>query len=111
GDLRDRIGKILNMSGRNLSRYISVLEAPNEIEDAFKAGQISLNDASRVMTLKPAQREQLIVRLRRGEDAKVVFADFFPPPSKKHVKSSDALTSFVKSLNSARHDLGDRVDA
>jgi ParB-like chromosome segregation protein Spo0J len=109
-DLRDRIGKILNMSGRNLSRYISVLAAPTEVQDAFSAEAITLVAASRVGTLKPVQREQLAVRLRRGESAKAVFAEFFPPPCKKHVKSGDALTSFVKSLTAAHDDLDDRVE-
>jgi hypothetical protein len=36
GDLRDR-GKILGMSGRNLSRYSSVLAAQDEAHDPFCA--------------------------------------------------------------------------
>jgi len=111
GELRDRIGKILGMSGRNLSRYLNVLAAPIEVQDVFSSETITLVSASRVATLRPAQQQQLAIRLRRGEDAKAVFADFFPPRAKKHCKPNDALASFVRSLTAACLDLTDRVDA
>src|SRR6185437_12988828 len=56
------------------------------------------------------QQEQLAIRLRRGEDAKVVLSDFFPQRTKKHCKPNDALASFVRSLTAACLDLTDRVD-
>lgn len=48
GELRDQIGKIVDMSGRNLARYFHVLSAPIEVQDAFAAKKLTLIQAARV---------------------------------------------------------------
>ena len=110
GELRDRIGAIIRMSGRNLARYLNVLNAPSEVQDAFEARVISLQTASRVVTLPQLQRERLAKRLQAGEEPKSVFKDFFPDKSGIHVQPNDALASFVRSLESAQADLGHRIN-
>ncbi|MFO0802636.1 MAG: hypothetical protein U0791_05880 [Gemmataceae bacterium] len=109
GELRDRIGRIIQMSGRNLARYLNVLNAPSEVQDAFEARAISLQTASRVVTLPQLQRERLAKRLQAGEEPKSVFKDFFSDKSGVHVKPNDALASFVRSLEAAQADLGHRI--
>lgn len=37
GELRDKVGQIVGMSGRHLDRYLKVLAAPVEVQDAFQA--------------------------------------------------------------------------
>jgi ParB-like chromosome segregation protein Spo0J len=51
GRLRDVIGDRLGISGRTLERYLRVLDAPVEVQDAFRAGRISLVNASKVAGL------------------------------------------------------------
>jgi len=109
--LREEIGKILGMSGRNAGRYFNVLESPVEVQDAFEAGTVKLVTAAKVFGLPRASQQELAARLRAGEDAAKVFAEFFPPKAKGHVKTSDAVASFVRSLKAAQADLGGRIDA
>ncbi len=51
GELRDRIGESLEMSGRNLDRYLRVLETPLEIQIGVRDGQLNLVPASRIASL------------------------------------------------------------
>jgi ParB-like chromosome segregation protein Spo0J len=70
GRLRDVVGARLGMSGRTLDRYIRVLETPREVQDAFKAGQISLENAGSVAGLSTELQEQLVADLRAGVNPK-----------------------------------------
>ncbi len=110
GELRDRIGLILGVSGRNLARYFSILTAPLEVQRAFQASALKLVDAARIGSLPEKEQLRFAARLSGGDDAGAVYADFFPPRPGTHVKASDALASFVRSLGKAHVDLGDRVD-
>lgn len=110
GELRDRIGSILGVSGRNLARYFSILTAPLEVQRAFQASALKLVDAARVATLAKNEQLRFAARLSDGDDAQAVVADFFPPRPSTHAKASDALASFVRSLDKAHADLADRVD-
>jgi hypothetical protein len=69
GRLRDVIGARLGMSGRTLERYLRVLEAPKEVQDAFRAGQISLVNASKVPGLPREVQDLLADDIRSGIDA------------------------------------------
>ena len=98
------------MSGRNLGRYLNVLAAPVEVQDAFQAKRVTLVTAARVAGLSKDRREQVAARLRAGEDAKDVFAEFFPPRGGKHVKIADAVAAFARSLRRAGTDLAGRAE-
>lgn len=74
GRLRDVVGKRLNMSGRTLERYIRVLDAPREVQDAFRSGGISLVNASKVAGLPREAQEQLVADLRAGSSPKQAVA-------------------------------------
>jgi len=70
GRLRDIVGSRLGISGRTLERYLRVLNAPREVQDAFKAGQISLVHASKVAGLPIKVQQQLAADLRADADPK-----------------------------------------
>jgi ParB-like chromosome segregation protein Spo0J len=70
GRLRDVVGTRLGMSGRTLDRYIRVLDTPREVQDAFKAGKISLENAGKVAGLSAESEDQLVADLRAGIDPK-----------------------------------------
>ena len=110
GEVRERVGQIVGMSGRNLARYLNVLSAPIEVQDAFEPKQVKLVDAAKVVTLAKKQQEELAARLWAGEDARSVFATFFPPNDGKHVKTADAVACLARSLNRAGADFTDRLD-
>jgi ParB-like chromosome segregation protein Spo0J len=64
--IRDRVGEMLGMCGRNVQRYLNVASAPPEIQQAFDAGRLSLVQASRVTGLEPKRRKQLVREIRNG---------------------------------------------
>lgn len=109
GELREQIGRIVGMSGRNLQRYLNILSAMIEVQRAFEKGDIRLVDAAKVAGLNKKQQEQFAARLRDGEDAKAVYNSFFPPKDGRHVKPADAVASFARSLEKGHDDLADRV--
>jgi ParB/RepB/Spo0J family partition protein len=55
-ELRDQIGKVLGMSGRNLDRYLAVSSTPRAVQDAFEEQRLTLVLAAKVSTFrKPVQ--------------------------------------------------------
>ena len=66
GRVRDVVGSRLGMSGRTLERYLRVLDAPREVQDAFRASEVSLVNASKVAGLSKDVQEQLAADLRAG---------------------------------------------
>jgi ParB-like chromosome segregation protein Spo0J len=70
GRVRDVVGTRLGMSGRTLDRYLRILDAPREVQDAFKAGDLSLVAASKVAGLSAEIQAQIVAELRAGADAK-----------------------------------------
>ena len=110
GELRDRIGLILGVSGRNLARYLLILKTPTEVQRAFQEKKLKLVEAAKIGALPKKTQLQFAARLRDGEDARAVFTGIFPPRDGKHMNAADALASFVRSLGKAHADLADRVD-
>ena len=109
GEVRDRVGQIVGMSGRNLQRYLNVLAARPEVQDAFAAGRVRLVDAARVVSLSKREQEALADRLRGGEDPKAVFAEFFPTGDGRHVRVGDAVAAFARAIERSHADLDGRV--
>lgn len=64
GQLRDRIGALLHISGREVDRLLSVLKTPQSVQNAYEAGKISIDLAGKVAKLSEQQREQLDEQIR-----------------------------------------------
>jgi hypothetical protein len=111
-DARDRVGKVLNMSGRNLQRYWRVLKTPVEVQDAFRAKQLSLVEAGKVADLRPKVQAEVAARIKAGEPPRKVLGEYLGGKHNgRHVKVGDALVAFRKSLVRGLNDLGGRVAA
>ncbi|MEI8371657.1 MAG: hypothetical protein WCJ35_02365 [Planctomycetota bacterium] len=113
-DTRDRIGKVLGMSGRNFDRYFNVLLCPREIQDAVcevdRRKRLNLIPAARVAGLKPEQQQDIAARIRAGENPKTVVAAYFAASTGRHKKASAAFMSAVKHLKAVVLDLKGRTD-
>lgn len=109
-ELRGRLVQILDMCPRNLKRYLNVLVAPVEVQDALQDKRVKLETASKVAGLKKSDQDKLAERLRDGEDASTVFAEFFPPRGNKHVKTADAVAALARSLERAGSDFDGRIE-
>lgn len=90
---KETIGRRLGMSPRNVNRYLAVLTAPKEIQDAFDRGEIKLVDAGMVGSLPESVQQQIVARIRDGESARDVVSDHSPAR-----KSSDSVDASFKRL-------------
>jgi ParB-like chromosome segregation protein Spo0J len=109
-EARDRVGKALNMSGRNLQRYWNVLNTPLEVQNALRAGKLTLVEAERVAFLTPATQAEIARRIKAGEAPKVVVASYASRNDSRHRKLWAAVASLAKSLDRALADLDGRID-
>lgn len=110
GEARDRVGKAIGMSGRNLNRYFRVLKTPVEVQNAFRAGKLSLVVAEKVADLGAKQQQVVAERIRKGDAAKAVVSEYLPRSDGRHRKVGDALACFVKGIRQGLDDLDGRVD-
>jgi ParB-like chromosome segregation protein Spo0J len=74
-DLRDRVGEALGMSGRNVQRYLNILNAPMEVQRAYSGGRVSMKLAEKVARLEGPMQEEIAAEISSGGDpAQVVIA-------------------------------------
>jgi ParB/RepB/Spo0J family partition protein len=109
-DLRDRLGKRLGGSGRNLDRYLRILNCtPQEVQDAVEAGRLPLTLAYQVVGLKVPQKELIARQIREGGNPKTVVTRAVGKKDSKHKRARDAKAAFLKALERGRADLNGRV--
>jgi len=77
-DLRDRIGEALGMSGRNVQRYLNILNAPMEVQRAHSEGRLSMKLAEKVARLGDAARGEIAAEIAAGGDPAEVVAAHLP---------------------------------
>jgi ParB/RepB/Spo0J family partition protein len=109
-ELRDRVGRKLNVSGRNLDRYLRVLDTPRAVQEAFERNDLSLVLAGKVAGLSRSAQEEIAERIGNGESAKAVVADYVDPSNGRHLKPGDACAAFASALERGVADLDGRVD-
>lgn len=108
---RDRVGKTLGMSGRNLQRYWNVLKAPHEVQEAFRAGELTLNEATRVGLLTAATQAHIAQRICNGEPAKAVVAGLLNrKPGNAGVDLRRRWRQFIAAMNVGTNELAGNVD-
>ena len=70
-DAREHVGKLIGMSGRNLRRYWNALQAPLEVQQAFRRGQVRLVDAGRIGQLPDQEKKKIAAAIRGGADPRM----------------------------------------
>lgn len=65
-EARERVGKAIGMSGRNVQRYINIVQAPLSVQNAFENGQIKLVEAGRLACLPPGMLTEVDQLLQSG---------------------------------------------
>lgn len=106
GEARDRVGKTIGMSGRNLNRYFRVLKTSIEVQNAFRTGKLSLVVAEKAADLDDKTQRKVAERIRTGEDPKTVITEYLPKPVAKEGK---ALNCLLRALAQGQSELGDRI--
>lgn len=94
GDLRDVCGKILGISGRQLDRLAKVLTTPPEVQKAFEAGHLTLQQVLRVGIVAPKKQDEIAEQIRAGKKPRVVVGHLAPPKPSR----SDSLSQNVSNL-------------
>lgn len=108
-EARDRVGKVIGMSGRHLARYWRVVKMSVEIQSAVSAGQLSLVLAAKIADLPPAKQEQIARRLKDGESPKAVM-DALAKKKTRPAEKTDPLADFAAALSDALAALSERRD-
>jgi ParB-like chromosome segregation protein Spo0J len=106
-DIGKRLGDI---NTREVNRYLRVLDAPTEVQEAFDRGKLSLDKAGKVVSLDDRQKQQIAARIKSGEDARAVVNEYLARPTGRHKMAGDAFRNFVKNLAAAVVDLEERTD-
>lgn len=65
--IKAEIGRRLQMSARNVTRYLLVLSAPLEVQRAFDLGELTLVSAGRVTLLPKDKQKDLVERIENDE--------------------------------------------
>jgi ParB-like chromosome segregation protein Spo0J len=111
GEVREQIGRRLNLSGRHVGRHLRVAElAPAEVQHAVSSGHLPMADALAVTFLPAADREEIARRLREGADPKEVLGQFIARRDPRHKKVKDAKKAFIRALARGLDDLAERVE-
>ena len=108
-EARDRVGKAINMSGRNRQRYLRVLQTPCEIQNAVRDGEVPLVVGEKVAGLRKNSLDEIAMRIRNGEPAKLVVAEFLAAkPSRQ--RSGLTIDRFLRNVTQAQAALDASLD-
>lgn len=108
-DLRDRLAGQFDMSGRNLDRWVKVLETPIGVQEAVSKGRLSLVTAGRVAGLRQDVKDVIAEEVGLGKDPEEVVRQYLPKPAQKKVDSYTALWTFFRHLQNDLPDLAARA--
>jgi ParB/RepB/Spo0J family partition protein len=109
-DARDRVGKAIGMSGRNLQRYFRVLQMPREIQEAVRSKRLPLTLAQKVADLAPESQEHVAKRIGAGKDPIAVVRKLLPKREERH-DADGALAILVRGLERSLDELDERTEA
>ena len=65
---KDRLAESLNMSGRNLKRYLNLLDTPMEVQQAVTQKTLAMTLATRVGSLKKPVKDRIAAAIRAGRN-------------------------------------------
>jgi hypothetical protein len=73
---KKRVGLLLGLSPRSVSRYLLVLTTPLAVQRAFDRGELTLINAGKVALLKKPAPTEIARRIENGEKAATVVAEY-----------------------------------
>lgn len=106
-ELRDRVGKLLGLSGRHLSRLLNVIRTPIEVQAAVRQKKLSIVLAEKVAALSQSQQGEIAERIRAGEDAKVVVESVVGTVTAKPKNVETAYVRYLRALEKSVEHLRD----
>jgi len=110
--LREQLAKSTGQGPRNITRYLSVLRTPPEIQNAVERGSLRLNYAAQIGCLPTARQQEIVTAIAfvNPRDTNKVVGGMLNPRGGKHVSAIDAVSAFSRVLDRSVADLAGRVD-
>jgi len=90
GPLRDVLAKRFDVTGRTLERWVKVLDAPVEVQQAVDRGELSMTQGIQVAKLSLEKQQAIVKRLQAGEDPKGIVKDMAPKATPKKNAASQS---------------------
>lgn len=113
-EARDRVGRAIGMSGRNLDRYFRVLQTPLPVQNAVDAGILPLVLGSRVASLTQEAQMKLAGEIEGLRDkqliSRIVSEHLGIDSARRHSRASNALGAFAREIERGLRDLDGRLD-
>jgi ParB/RepB/Spo0J family partition protein len=109
---RDKIGKLLNCSGRQVDRYLRVLETPSEVQHAVDAGHLSMQEAGRVANLEKEKQRKIAAAINKQgfEAAKAIVKKALPSKAATHRGAEAIWWNLARPLKVAVAELSGHVE-
>ena len=98
GQLRDRIGETLGMSGRNASRYLRLLKTPLLVQNAVDDGKLAMGLALKVADLDDRKKSALVAAIEGGVAVEEAVSKVFRPVRRPVVKCHSSVPSAVQAV-------------
>ena len=108
---KQAIRKWMGLKTRTMERYFRAFVCPPEVQDAFAAKAMTLNQIQQIASLSAIQQQEIASLLAGKQSVGEVMEQFFPKVPRKHRFVGDALASFCRSMNVDLNDLEGRMDA
>jgi len=108
-EARDRVGAATGMTGRNLSRYMRILQTPSPVQNAFEKGELTLVTAEKVAGLTDQIQLQIAEQIEEGGVPKTIVESYISNANGRPRDVGTSLSRFLKGLAIGVEELGNRV--
>lgn len=102
-EARDRVGKVIGMSGRNAQRYLNILKSPVAVQQAFESDLLTLTEAGRIASLPESEQQNIDEALKSGKDAKWIARRYLGRGRAK--RRGAAVNRFIAGIQRASREL------
>ncbi|MCE9554556.1 MAG: ParB/RepB/Spo0J family partition protein [Planctomycetes bacterium] len=110
GRARDVVGKILICDGRTVDRYLRVLKAPPEVQEAFDRGKLKLVTAGQIASLTAEQQDEIVAAIRAGQSPQEVADKYVQRQVAKKNGLHNAYPRFLRHVRTGMANLADREE-
>ncbi len=109
-DLRDHLAKRFKKSGKQMERYVQMLDAPPAVQHAFEADKLTQKDVLAVVALDADEQQQIVQRIEDGEIPKAVVKPYRVAKQDREVGVETAVKQLTKALETAERQIASRLD-
>lgn len=110
GGFAKNIAPLLNMTQRNVFRYLAILNLPMAIQKAFERGQLTLKMTEQVNKLPKQVQEQIAQEIEAGKPPRKAVIDHMEQEENRQEVVTEACRRFLKSVEEMK-EYQDDIDA